>query len=127
MNCLNLHWIAHVLTVAFLQNYWKDFKGSHWEKNDERGKSIWSAIADPLHEVQHVKTNQWKPPGAGVWKVNADASFSAETGHSSVGVVVRGQTGAVALSICRRVLPCKNVDEAELTTIQVGLLELQKV
>lgn len=66
------------------------------------------------------------PPPVDCWKLKIDASFLADTGDASVGIVAKDHRGLVAISACYRIDRCTGAEEAEAEAIRFGLGELAK-
>jgi ribonuclease HI len=70
-------------------------------------------------ERPHIK-QKWKPPDAGLAKLNVDGAFSTD-GRAGVGMILRRSDGSVIVAACRSLPSCADALEEEIVAIDEGL------
>lgn len=107
-------------SAQFLIKYEEELRSCGVISESRHGKN-----ADDLTEKQShagdVLNMQWSPPVPGTVKINSDASFLAESGQSTAGIVARDSRGLVFISVCKRLPICSSAEEAEARAVLVGL------
>ncbi|KAE8807767.1 hypothetical protein D1007_15927 [Hordeum vulgare] len=78
-----------------------------------------------LGQKQDVRS-KWEPPDKDWWKLNTNASFIANTGDTTAGIIVRTHEGMVAMACGQRMHACMDPEQAELAVVLYWLLVLSK-
>ena len=72
--------------------------------------------------VKRVSPATWRPPAAGLLKLNTDAAVVNEGGVTGLGGVIRDTEGEVLGAFSKRVQGCLDVQTAECLAIRAGLI-----
>jgi len=90
-------------SARFVRNYWSSLLNIRYGAgHDEKGKSLAVSTWSPARRNDGVqrKTKEmpnWEPPRQGWVKINVDAAFSAQSGETSIGLIIRDHAGQVLL------------------------------
>jgi hypothetical protein len=90
---------------------------------DPKGKKpLGNYQTDTSNEANKRKTKsqEWKPPDQGWLKVNVDGSYMKETGHASVGIVIRDHTCHAVIAAGKFFDNCCDAQEAEAIAAREG-------
>ena len=95
--------------------------------SDKRGsKSTLSVHVQSICKIVTPAWNWWRTPPEGIAKLNFDAAFLQETKMTWGGAVVWEFSGNPLLSVGRQLQQCMSIEEAEASTVLMGLSELKK-
>lgn len=111
----------------FLQSYVQSLLAPEQspDKDPIKGKAVVLECGPSLSALSsnsEVHTASWKRPDDQWVKINTDGSYVAADGTAGSGMVLRDHSGDIIFTVCRRLLHCHGVLEAELCAIREGFL-----
>jgi hypothetical protein len=68
-----------------------------------------------------IRRDEWKRPATGVYKLNVDAAFDADTGHGATGDIIRDLGGNFVARSCDFIDIAVDATSMEASTLLAGL------
>ena len=77
--------------------------------------------------MSRVRSNLWKPPPPGYFKVNVDGALFAKSKQSGMGVIVHDGEGNVVAAMCKKLDLPLGVLETEAKALEIGVAFAEEV
>ncbi|KAE8815525.1 retrotransposon expressed [Hordeum vulgare] len=119
---------GELIATALWYVWWERRQFTNGEKVFEPPRSAHaiSALAKNFYRARGKKSGVlrrgWKPPGAGLYKLNVDACFNIDSGIGSSGIVIRDDKGTFMAALCTDISFADDAGSAEARGLRDGLI-----